>query len=121
MPAVKFGVGVLEEECRELNKRFFTFHTKQRPYIILKWAQSSDGFLAPDPEEMLKEGRYGSPTNTPNNWSINGGLKNRRSWWEQIQPSPIIPSSTPACGQGNDPVRVVLDRTVAHSAGISPF
>ena len=39
--------GVLEKECLELNKRFFTFHEKQRPYIILKWAQSSDGKIAP--------------------------------------------------------------------------
>ncbi len=37
--------GVLEEECRRLNKRFLTFFEKRRPYIILKWAQSSDGFL----------------------------------------------------------------------------
>ncbi|MEZ4853799.1 bifunctional diaminohydroxyphosphoribosylaminopyrimidine deaminase/5-amino-6-(5-phosphoribosylamino)uracil reductase RibD [Flavobacterium sp.] len=40
-------VGVLEKECRELNKRFFTFHEKKRPFIILKWAESADGFLAP--------------------------------------------------------------------------
>jgi diaminohydroxyphosphoribosylaminopyrimidine deaminase/5-amino-6-(5-phosphoribosylamino)uracil reductase len=40
-------VGVLEEECKELNKRFFTFHQKKRPYIILKWAESQDGFIAP--------------------------------------------------------------------------
>ncbi len=40
-------VGVLERECRELNKRFFTFHNKKRPYIILKWAESADGFIAP--------------------------------------------------------------------------
>ena len=38
-------VGVLEEECRWLNRRFFTFHEKKRPYIILKWAQTADGFL----------------------------------------------------------------------------
>ena len=38
-------VGVLEEECRWLNRRFFTFHEKHRPYIILKWAQTADGFL----------------------------------------------------------------------------
>ena len=38
-------VGVLEEECRWLNRRFFTFHQHQRPYIILKWAQTADGFL----------------------------------------------------------------------------
>ncbi|WP_163394565.1 bifunctional diaminohydroxyphosphoribosylaminopyrimidine deaminase/5-amino-6-(5-phosphoribosylamino)uracil reductase RibD [Flavobacterium limi] len=43
-------VGVLENECYELNKRFFTFHNKKRPYIILKWAESQDGFLAPEKE-----------------------------------------------------------------------
>ena len=37
--------GVLEEECRWINRRFFTFHEKGRPYIILKWAQSADGFI----------------------------------------------------------------------------
>ncbi len=40
-------VGVLENECRELNKRFFTRIQKQRPYIILKWAKTEDGFFAP--------------------------------------------------------------------------
>lgn len=40
-------VGVLEEECRFLNRRFFTRVQKQRPYIILKWAQTADGFFAP--------------------------------------------------------------------------
>ncbi|MFO8236397.1 MAG: bifunctional diaminohydroxyphosphoribosylaminopyrimidine deaminase/5-amino-6-(5-phosphoribosylamino)uracil reductase RibD [Bacteroidales bacterium] len=38
-------VGVLEDECRELNKRFFTFHEERRPYFILKWAQTQDGFI----------------------------------------------------------------------------
>ena len=42
---VEVITGVLENECRELNKRFFTFHEQKRPYIILKWAQSSDGFI----------------------------------------------------------------------------
>jgi diaminohydroxyphosphoribosylaminopyrimidine deaminase / 5-amino-6-(5-phosphoribosylamino)uracil reductase len=37
--------GVLEDECRYLNRRFFTFHEKRRPYIVLKWAQSADGFI----------------------------------------------------------------------------
>jgi diaminohydroxyphosphoribosylaminopyrimidine deaminase / 5-amino-6-(5-phosphoribosylamino)uracil reductase len=40
----------LEKECKELNKRFFTFHTKQRPYIILKWAQTGDGKIASPPD-----------------------------------------------------------------------
>ena len=38
-------VGVLEEECKELNRRFFTFHREKRPYIILKWAQTANGFI----------------------------------------------------------------------------
>lgn len=37
--------GVLEAECRWINRRFFTFHEKKRPYIILKWAQSADGLI----------------------------------------------------------------------------
>ena len=41
------GDWILEKECRKLNCRFFTFHQKKRPYIILKWAESKDGFIAP--------------------------------------------------------------------------
>ena len=40
--------GVLGKECRRINRRFFTFNEKNRPYIILKWAQSADGFLDAD-------------------------------------------------------------------------
>jgi diaminohydroxyphosphoribosylaminopyrimidine deaminase / 5-amino-6-(5-phosphoribosylamino)uracil reductase len=39
--------GIMEDECKDLNKRFFTFHIKHRPYIILKWAETKDGFIAP--------------------------------------------------------------------------
>src|SRR5690606_25218126 len=43
----KVKVGVLDNECDDLNKRFFTFHQKKRPYIFLKWAETADGFIAP--------------------------------------------------------------------------
>lgn len=43
---IEVEVGVLESDCQELNKRFFTYHTQRRPYIILKWAQSGDGKIA---------------------------------------------------------------------------
>jgi len=43
---VEIVLGVLENECKALNKRFITYHTKKRPYIILKWAQSNNGFIA---------------------------------------------------------------------------
>ena len=49
----KVQVGVLEQECRELNRRFFTFHEKHRPWIILKWAQSNDGFIGKDERVIL--------------------------------------------------------------------
>ena len=47
--------GILEKETTALNKRFFCFHQKKRPYIVLKWAQSQDGFLAPLKEERKKQ------------------------------------------------------------------
>lgn len=45
---IQVELGILEQEARWLNRRFFTFHEKKRPYVILKWAESSDGFIAPD-------------------------------------------------------------------------
>ena len=51
---IETTVGVLIKECQDLNKRFFTFHNQKRPYIILKWAESQDGFIAPSskPEQQ---------------------------------------------------------------------
>lgn len=51
---VHVEVGVLEKECKDLNKRFFTFHTQHRPYIILKWAQTGDGFIATSPQTPVQ-------------------------------------------------------------------
>ncbi len=45
MAGVQVEANVLAQECRFLNRRFFTFHEKQRPYVVLKWAQTSDGFM----------------------------------------------------------------------------
>jgi len=42
---IEVEVGVLEEECKALNRRFFTFHREKRPYITLKWAQTANGFI----------------------------------------------------------------------------
>ncbi len=51
---VEVEVGLLESEARELNRIFFTAHTLERPYVLLKWAQSSDGFLGSRSVESLK-------------------------------------------------------------------
>lgn len=45
---IEVTVGVLEDECKALNRRFFTFHRLSRPYIILKWAQTANGFIDDD-------------------------------------------------------------------------
>ncbi len=50
--------GVLETQCRLLNRAFFTFHEKKRPHIILKWAESADGFIAPKIEHRKKNQVY---------------------------------------------------------------
>ena len=42
---ISVTINVLKESCLKLNKRFFTFHNKKRPYVILKWAQTKDGFV----------------------------------------------------------------------------
>jgi diaminohydroxyphosphoribosylaminopyrimidine deaminase/5-amino-6-(5-phosphoribosylamino)uracil reductase len=44
---IKVETGILEKECRKMNRRFFTRQEKNRPYIILKWAESNDGYMAP--------------------------------------------------------------------------
>ncbi len=49
--------GILDEECKELNKRFFTFHQKKRPFIVLKWAESGDGFM----DKNFKPFQIGNP------------------------------------------------------------
>ncbi len=49
---VEVVYSVMEKECRELNKRFFTYHERKRPYVILKWAQTKDGYIFPDVEEV---------------------------------------------------------------------
>jgi diaminohydroxyphosphoribosylaminopyrimidine deaminase/5-amino-6-(5-phosphoribosylamino)uracil reductase len=55
-------VGILANECEELNRRFFTFHYKKRPYIILKWAQTANGFV----DTIRTEKEQGKP-----NWITN--------------------------------------------------
>jgi diaminohydroxyphosphoribosylaminopyrimidine deaminase / 5-amino-6-(5-phosphoribosylamino)uracil reductase len=101
-------VDVLREECDNLNKRFFTFHTKKRPFIILKWAQSQDGFIAPltmqgsGPEwitntftqqyvHKMRTKEQAILVGTKTAWTDNPQLS-ARSWY------------------GNNPIRIVLDR-----------
>ncbi len=101
-------IGILEEECNLLNKRFFTFHNKKRPYIILKWAETQDGFIAP----KTKENR--SPVWITNKYSRQLVHKWRTEEQGILAGTQTIiddnPNLTARDWKGNQPVRIVLDK-----------
>jgi len=107
---VNVTVGVLEKECNELNKRFFTFHNKKRPYIILKWAESQDGFLAP--EKDINQDR--KPVWITNQYSRQLVHKWRSEEQAILAGTQTVIDDNPKLNTrdwvGNNPVRVVLDQ-----------
>ena len=101
-------VGILEAECNKLNKRFFTFHEKKRPYIILKWAESQDGFIAPL-EKLEKK-----PV-----WITNRYSRQLVHKWRSEEQAILVGTQTVIDDNpkldvrdwtGNNPIRVVLDQ-----------
>ncbi|MDY0090444.1 MAG: bifunctional diaminohydroxyphosphoribosylaminopyrimidine deaminase/5-amino-6-(5-phosphoribosylamino)uracil reductase RibD [Flavobacteriaceae bacterium] len=102
-------VGILENECRNLNKRFFTFLEKKRPYIILKWAESADGFLAPSQKNKQE------PV-----WLSNQFSRQLVHKWRTEEQSILVGTQTvlddnPKLNvrdwSGTSPIRVIFDRT----------
>lgn len=102
--------GILEKESRELNRRFFTFHNKKRPYVILKWAQTSDGYIDVDRNSEL----YGQPTWITNDWARRAVHKQRSVEQAILVGSQTVlkdnPSLTVRDWSGNHPLRLVIDR-----------
>jgi diaminohydroxyphosphoribosylaminopyrimidine deaminase / 5-amino-6-(5-phosphoribosylamino)uracil reductase len=116
---------VLKDECREMNRRFFTFHEKKRPYVILKWAQSADGFLAPLKNSV-------SPTVDINAlkpvWITNPYSRQLVHKWRSEEAAILVgtqtviddnPSLDVRDWTGPNPVRIVLDRTGRITADFS--
>lgn len=102
-------VGILEEECYELNKRFFTFHNKKRPYIILKWAENADGFIAPLAKDEQK------PV-----WITNKYSRQLVHKWRTEEQAILVGTQTvlddnPSLNSrdffGNNPIRIVWDKS----------
>ncbi len=102
-------VGVLEKECRELNKRFFTFHENKRPFIILKWAETTDGFIDFD----RAKNEFGEPT-----WITGEKALVRVHQMRAIEDAILVgtntalkdnPSLTVRHCAGRNPVRLVID------------
>ena len=100
--------GVLEEECKRLNKLFFTFHEKQRPYVILKWAQTLDGFLD----------RSRKTNDTGINWISAPETKALVHKWRSQEQAILVgrntilhdnPSLTVREFHGKNPIRIVID------------
>jgi len=101
-------IGVLEEECKTHHKRFFTFHNKKRPYVILKWAQTSDGFIAPKKRDEKK------PV-----WITNSLSRQLVHKWRAEEHAILVgtqtvlqdnPSLTVRDWTGQHPIRIVLDK-----------
>jgi diaminohydroxyphosphoribosylaminopyrimidine deaminase/5-amino-6-(5-phosphoribosylamino)uracil reductase len=104
---VEVIVGVLEEEWRGQNRRFFTFHEKKRPYIHLKWAETADGFMGSGSDERLM---------------ITGTLSARMAHkWRSEEAAILVGTQTALLDNptlnnrfwvGPQPLRVVVDRNL---------
>lgn len=102
--------GVLEKECEELNKRFFTYYKCKRPYIILKWAQTSDGFID----------RVRTKEESPE--KITGLREDKLTHqWRSEEQAILVgtntilmdnPQLTVRLIKGNNPIRLVIDKTL---------
>lgn len=108
--------GVLEQECRSLNKRFFTRVMQQRPYIILKWAQTADGFFAPS------DGRQ--------HWITNELSRRLVHRWRSEEDAVLVGKNTARTdnpqlnvryGSGRNPKRIVIDRRLELSSDLHLF
>ena len=100
--------GILEQECDELNKRFFTFHKEKRSFIILKWAETQDGFIAP-----------GNRIDKNPVWITNKHSRQLVHKWRAEEQAILVgtqtvlddnPSLSTRDWDGNSPIRIVLDR-----------
>ncbi|MGY8987912.1 MAG: bifunctional diaminohydroxyphosphoribosylaminopyrimidine deaminase/5-amino-6-(5-phosphoribosylamino)uracil reductase RibD [Flavobacteriales bacterium] len=114
---IEVVVGVLEKESRELNKRFFTFHEQKRPYIILKWAISKDGYIAPKNQ-------------TESFWMTSSESKKLVHKWRAEEDAILVgritaekdnPSLTVREVEGNNPIRIVIDKDLKLSTNLNIF
>jgi len=103
-------VGVLESECKEQHKRFFTVQNKKRPYIILKWAETQDGFIAPLTKDEQK------PVWISNTYSQQLVHKWRAEEHAILVGTNTVIADNPSLNvrswSGNNPVRLVLDKNL---------
>ncbi len=111
-------VGCLENECRTLNKHFFTFHEKKRPYIMLKWAQTTKGKI----DQGLADGKVTWISAPETQTKVHAWRKNHqailvgRNTIEQDNPTLTVRAVT-----GNNPIRIILDSDLKLSSSMNCF
>ncbi len=114
---VDVELGMLESECKNVNKRFFTFHRQQRPYIILKWARTGDGFIGNTSLPLDK--REASKSSAENRLLISNQYTNRLVHkWRSEEAAILVgtntvmlddPELTTRLWWGVSPIRLVID------------
>ncbi|MDO9551679.1 bifunctional diaminohydroxyphosphoribosylaminopyrimidine deaminase/5-amino-6-(5-phosphoribosylamino)uracil reductase RibD [Rhodonellum sp.] len=113
---VEVITGVLEEELRFQNRRFFTFIEKQRPYVILKWAQSQDGFVARE--------------NFDSKWISNPYSRQMVHRWRAEEDAIMVGTNTAKYDNpklnvrdwdGKDPLRIVIDKKLELDKSLALF
>jgi diaminohydroxyphosphoribosylaminopyrimidine deaminase/5-amino-6-(5-phosphoribosylamino)uracil reductase len=105
---LKVEIGLLEDKARQVNKRFFCFHQKKRPFITLKWAEAADGFI----------GRDQNDPNKMDSWITTGESKQLVHLWRAEESGILVgkntalidnPSLTCRLVQGDNPSRLLID------------
>lgn len=109
----KVIIGVLENEVRKHHKRFLTFQEKNRPYIILKWAETQDGFIAPENKVRNKEPK---PF-----WITNAYSKQLVHKWRAQEQAILVGTTTALADnpkltirnwEGQNPTRIIIDKNL---------
>ncbi|MDR3094932.1 MAG: bifunctional diaminohydroxyphosphoribosylaminopyrimidine deaminase/5-amino-6-(5-phosphoribosylamino)uracil reductase RibD [Bacteroidales bacterium] len=113
--------GVLEEECSRLNVRFMTFHKQRRPYVLLKWAQTADGFI-----DVIRSNTFSArPT-----WITGEYERTLVHKWRSEESAILVGTNTALMDNpmlnlrqwtGKQPLRIVIDRTQRLPASLHLF
>jgi len=110
---IKVTSGIHEQEGAFLNRRFFTFHNRKRPFVILKWAQTRNGYMAPAIEINKKKGVT---------WITNQASRLMVHQWRSQEQAILVGQATVLTDNprldvrgipGNNPIRVIIDPQLA--------
>lgn len=113
---IEIETGILKDACEFVNRRFYTFHKKKRPYIILKWAQTANGFFAPKDDRQF--------------WITNKYSKQLVHKWRTEEMAILIGKETAKIDnprlnarlyKGKNPIRIVIDQNLELKKDLNLF